>query len=352
VRVMFCLVLVLCAPIAAGCGSDADGDGYSEPAQMAPVVGQGLPPEIQHPVTEAIDRIQHAFEERDYKTLCALVTPRAARDAGEAAHGDATTCRRDVYRLFDLIHEGGGWRHAGAPRVTAVTEDGDRATAVVALDRRWQAQVELARRDGRWQLDGLFGTSLQRAVAVAAGVPDSTFPTEQGKPLAVANGDNAPCPDLSDANYPTISGGCRLRVTGKVAPLTMLTPFGDFRFDRCSIAYTIRVDSSGRTWTEDFDVVGEVESACGDVSACYDPKVNGGVPWRGRIHRERDDSYVHQMDACVRTCVGNFVGALNMQLEDGDDGWRATPIDGGGNSGFRFDNPLSVRGELELGEPG
>lgn len=351
-RVIFC-VLALCAPVAAGCAAGDDGqDGGEAAVRTAPVLGEKLPPEVRHPVTQAIDRLQRTFAQRDYSGFCALVTPTAARDAGEAAHGDATTCKRDVRRLFDLIRDGGGWRHVGAPRVIDVTQRGDTATALVALDRRWQAQVAMARRDGRWRLDGLFGTPRRPALRISDSTPDSEFPPPRGTPLEVSGSDDALCPDLSEAGYPKTAGGCRLRLTGAMAPLTMLTPFGDFQFERCSIAYTVRVDSSGRTWTEDFDVDSNRETtACGDVNACYDYDLEDLVPWRGRLHASGDDTLVHEMDMCLSTCVGYFVGKLEMRLERDDDGWRATPINGGGDTGFRFDNPLTVKGDLAVSEP-
>jgi hypothetical protein len=346
---VFCSVLVLLTlgSSACGCGDDEQASGDLAPA--APVVGAGLPPEVRHPTVETIDRLQRAFAARDYAGFCAWVTPPAARAAGQAAHGKATTCERDVRRLFGLIRKGGGWRHVNAPRVIDVVRQGSAATATVALDRRWRAQVALARRDGRWQLNGLFGVPAGDALRLADGIGDAEFPPPGDASVEAENGDGKPCPDLSEADYPAIEGGCRLTAKGQVAPLTILAPFGDFEFERCSIAYSVRVDSSGRTWTERFDVQGGPKSvACGDVNTCYAPRRQLLVPWRGRIIADGRDGFVHRMDVCIRTCVGFFTGRLNMRLLRDDDGWRAVPIDGGGASGLRFDSPLAVKGDLDL----
>jgi len=342
-------VLVLLTLAVSACGPGDDGTASFEPPPTTPVVGEGLPPEVRHPAVKAIDRLQRAFAERDYAGFCAWMTPSAAREAGKAAHGEATTCERDVRRLFGLIREGGGWRRVNAPRVIAVKTHGDTATATMALDRRWRAQIALARRDGRWRLNGLFGAPVGPALRLAERTADTDFPPAEGAGAVEAkDGDGTPCPDLSETDFPAIDGGCRIRMAGRITPLTMLTPFGDFKFDRCSIAYRVRVDASGRTWTEDFDVEGDSKSvACGDVNACYDFDTEELVPWRGRIYPD-GDGFVHRMDMCLRTCVGYFVGRLNMRLVRDADGWRAVPINGGGDTGFRFDSPLVVKGDLDL----
>jgi hypothetical protein len=132
-------------------------------------------------------------------------------------------------------------------------------------------------------------------------------------------------------------------------PLTMLTPFGDFQFERCSIDYRVRVDSQGRTWTEDFEVNGGPRSvACGDVNACYDRSRESLVPWRGRLYPDEEGGFVHRMDMCLRTCAGYFIGELEVRMDEEDGAWSARPVDGGGDSGFRFDDPLKVRTDVEL----
>jgi hypothetical protein len=331
-----------------GCGDDDDSADRG-PVRTTPVVGQGLPPEVRHPVTAAIDRLQRAFAARDYRRLCADVTPAAARDAGEAAHGDATTCERDLRRLFDLVREGGGWRHVGRPRVTDVRVEGASAVATVALDRRWRARAWLTRRDGRWRLSGLFGTPLRLAERAGATIEDASFPPA-GDGLTAADATGSPCPALSAARYPELAGGCRIRLRTRIVPLTILTPFGDFEFSRCSLDYSVRVGPDGSTWTEDFEVEGGApgSEACGDVNGCYDQVAESLLPWRGRLRPSGDGEFVHETDMCLRTCVGYFVGKLRVRLVEEDDGWRAEPIDGGGETGIRFNDQLAVQGDLRL----
>lgn len=346
---VLCFVLTLLVLGASACGSDDEGTAGFAPPSTTPTVGDGLPLEVRHPVARTVDRLQRAFANSDYAGFCAWVTPSAAREAGEAAHGTATTCERDVRRLFGLINKGGGWRHVNAPRVTRVDMQGDTATATVALDRRWQAQVALARRNGQWQLDGLFGVPTKDALQLVERIAGTAFPPSGDEPVRVEDSDGSPCPDLDETDYPAIKGGCRLQMAGRITPLTILAPFGDFEFEHCSIAYRVRIDAAGRTWTEDFDVQGGPDSAaCGDVNACYDSRREVLAPWRGRIYPDGNDRFVQRMDMCLRTCVGYFVGRLNMRLVREEDAWRAVPIDGGGDTGFRFDSQLVVKGDFDL----
>lgn len=344
---MFCCALALLALGVSGCGAEDHGAASIAPPPP-PVVGQGLPPEVQHPVTEAVDRLQRAFAERDYADFCRSVTPRAARDAGLAAHGKATTCERDVRRLFNLIRKGSGWRHVNAPRVINVDVQGTTATAIVALDRRWRAQIALANRSGRWRLDGLFGTPSGGVLRRAEQTVDNAFRRGSSPYLKVEDGSGKPCPDVSESDY-RIRGGCQAEVKGRIAPITMLTPFGDFEFARCAISYRVRVDAAGRTWTEQFEVAGDAKSvACGDVGSCFEG--DRTVPWPGRISPDGNGGFIHRMDACISTCVGHFVGKLNMRLLRDGDRWKAVPIHGGGSTGFRLDNPLVMSGSLALEE--
>lgn len=315
----------------------------------APVVGQGIPRQVDHPVADAIDGLQRAFLAGDYEAICAASTATAARHAGIAGHGEVTQCVRDVRRLFVMVQKIDGWRHIGMPRVIDVEVDDADAVATVALDRRWQAQVPMSRENGRWMLSGMFGTPPPGARAAARAIERAEFPAKSGASVRVSDDSGGACTALSEDRYPRISGGCQMRLRSGVTPFTILTVFGDFELDRCSIDYSVSVDAQGRTWTEDFEVGGDNRSvACGDVNACYDYALEWLVPWRGRLYPAGDGTYLHRMDMCLRTCVGYFIGQLVVRLIPDEDGWRAEPVDGGGHSGFRFDAPLRVRADVEL----
>lgn len=343
-------VSALLALAGAGCGDSGGDDAAQRPTtDAAPVLGEGLPPEAEHPAATAIDRLQRAFVDGDYDGVCAEVTRAAALQAGQAAHDEATSCKRDVRDLLEMIRDGGGWRHAGEPRVTEVEAAAGEAAAVVALDRRWRAEVPLVREGRRWRLDGLFGISKRRAEKVSSAIADADFPPVEREPVEATDGEGDPCPGLSETAYPRVSGGCVIKLSSRIAPLRILTPFGGFDFADCAVSYRVKVDSSGRTWTDELAGDGGPDAdACGDVDSCYNMSIEEFVPWRGRIYADGDDAFLHRMDMCLRTCVGVFVGKLTMRMVRDGNGWRAEPVDGGGSSGFRFGVPLRAEGDLGL----
>jgi hypothetical protein len=304
-------------------------------------------------VRQAIAELQRAFAERDYDALCELVTPAAARQAGEAAHGTPRDCPADLRRLFGMIHKGGGWREGSAPRVTGVAVDGSQATATVALGSGSpiRARVPLTRSEGAWRLTGFFGNPPQKVEEFVKSVKGSDFPSAGREPLEVLDRRGKPCPELIHFGYPQVSGGCSLEFSSGVHPLTILTPFGAFEFEDCYVSYGVRVDSSGRTWTEELLVEdGPGSVACADVTPCPHRSIGAlRPPWRGRLYRDGDGRLLHRMDMCMLTCIGVFVGELQMRLVRDGDRWRAEPANGGGESGLLFDHPLRVEGGFEIG---
>ncbi len=339
--------LTLLASGGLGCGNSEDDGGDRPPPRGAPVLGKGLPPEARHPATAAIDDLQRAFLDDDLARICAGLTDGAARQAGEAGHKSPTACKPDVRRLFAMIRKGGGWRYGGEPRVVDVETAGSSAVATVALDDRWRAKVPLSRDGGRWRLRGFFGIPAGDGKRLAHRMADTPFPPARGHPVKIVDAQGAPCPELDESRHPLVSGGCRIALSGRIAEVGMLTALGYFKFEDCTVDYRFRADAEGRTLIEDFEVEG-VEVACGDVSPCMAQDAEQPAPWRGRLYAAGDGTYLHRSRMCLWTCVGTFVGELTVRLIRDDSGWRAEPVAGGGDSGFRFDQPLAVRGGFDV----
>jgi hypothetical protein len=316
---------------AAGCGSE------EEPP----------PPEPRHALTQVVHRLQDRFEAEDVEGICALMARRAQTQAGKVAHATPTTCAKDVRKVLGMIDKGGGWLDADKPRVAAVREGAD-PTATLAVGD-WRGEVPFVREDGEWRLAGFFGADPKRFERFERGYPRRPFPPERGA-VKVTREDGAPCGPTSDAKYPRITGGCVVRVTAKSVPVHMITPFGGFKFSDCSVDYRVYVDSEGRTWTDEWEVEGTSESGCSDINPCIRIYPDGvrvdRLPWKGRIVPNGDGGFTHRMDMCVRTCVGNFVGDLVLDLESGDAsaGWRVEQTDDG-ESGFLLDESMDVEGE-------
>jgi hypothetical protein len=348
--VRICLgALALLALSGLACG------GGDEPpvARDTSAASQPLPPDARRSASAALRGMQRAFAASEYARLCAGMTRAAARQAGEAGHGTPTKCPRDVRRLLTMLREGGGLREASPPRTIGVERDGSGVTATVARDRPWKARVPLTREGGDWLLSGFFGATNDKAEEIARAGGDTDFPPPGREPLEVANTAGDPCPGLSEGGYPRVSGGCRVRLSSRVMPLRIRTLFGSFGFDECSIHYRVRIDSSGRTWTDDFKVgAGPQSKACGDIDACYAVSFFETAPWRGRVYPGEGETFIHRSDICLRTCVGVFVGELAVRLTRVGDGWRAEPVDGGGDSGLSFDSPLEVEGDVDIDDVG
>jgi hypothetical protein len=307
-----------------------------------------LPPEPKSPVTDAVNDLQDGFIAGRENQVCARMTKAARTQAGEMGHGDPTTCPRDVRRVVGMIGKGGGWRNEGKPRVDEVEVAGDRATATIALDDGWRADIPFTKDARRWKLAGFFGTSPAHASKVGAAIQKASFPPPAGPGIEVSDGDGGRCTTPSVKRYPRISGGCKLTASSREElDMTVLTPFGDFKFDECTVEYRIFVDGAGRTWTHDFDVAGHGD-ACGDVNQCFDEDEDL-LPWRGRIRDDGHGGFIHVMDVCLFTCVGQFTGELVMRLSQDGDRWRTELADADGATGFRFTGPLAVRSDgLEI----
>lgn len=303
--------------------------------------------ESPHPVTSNIKRLRQAFLDDDVAGLCELMTKSAKVGAGTAVHSTPTTCTRDVRRLFNTIEKGNGWEYKGQPRVTGLSLDGNDATVLMSLGQAL-AEVPMAKVDGQWKLDSFFGTRREHARRFAATARGRPFPAAVpadalgDTTVKVRDAAGSPCPALSDQEFPQVSGGCEVHAASSIpAQLAVLTPLGYFAFEKCSISYRVLADRAGRTWTDTFDATGHPDSACGDVNACFD-KDGTLVPWKGRLRSDGEGGFIHRMNACVNTCVGSFTGDLVIRMRPQGKGWRAEPVNGGGQTGFRFAGPLTM----------
>jgi hypothetical protein len=174
-----------------------------------------------------------------------------------------------------------------------------------------------------------------------------------GGAVAVADGTGAPCWPLLADRYPHVAGGCVVGAGARRVRLTIGTAFGGFTFGTCELAYRVLVDRKGHTWTDSVVFRGprNVNNGCSDVGACEDA-ANDPLPWRGRVSVVRDGRFVHRMDVCLDTCIGRYVGPLEVTLSRHGRGWRATAANVGiGRSGLRLDGRLALGGQgLQLKE--
>jgi len=306
--------------------------------------GQDAATPPANPLRATVFHLQESFEAGDEDGICARMSRDAQRQAGKVAHGEPTTCQRDVARALHLIEEGGGWLEQARPRVVAMRSRGRSATVTLAAGR-WRAEVPLVEESGSWRLASFFGMAPRPFARLQRATPRRSFP-RPGRSVTAADGSGSPCGALSAARYPRISGGCVLRVSGE-STIQMMTPFGGFEFSRCHISYRIHVDAEGRTWTDGWQVKYRPRSGCGDLWSCIrkDARVDY-LPWKGRIRADGSGGFEHHMQLCLRTCIGPFAGVLVMRIASDPDGRRRRlASDDSGTTGFRLADPLDVRGD-------
>jgi hypothetical protein len=307
--------------------------------------GSASDPQPRHPITAVVEELQASFADRDVARICRLMTRAGAVEAGNVAHSTPTTCEKDVKKVFGMIDKGGGWLDAGTPRVAAVEEDGDKATAVLDIDG-WRATVPFERDDGDWKIASFIGMGAELLAAVQKDGREEAF-ASRGKGVRISTYGGYTCPPLLSDAYPKITGGCEIRVSDSgPVPVEMATPYGAFKFGDCFVDYRILADEQGRTWTDEWKVEGSGKSGCSDVGPCFDQRPNGRVdllPWAGRIVAGPDGELLHRTRMCVRTCIGMFAGEFVTRLVRDGDRWRIEPTDAGA-TGFKLDAPLDVYG--------
>lgn len=135
-------VLAACvvAATAGGCGDESGGD---DRAQIRAVIAHA----------------QTAFARGDLRAVCEALTDAGRRHVGGIGHdilgdGPTTPCPQDLPVFYKSVKGGEGLGNAG--RVKRIEVAGDTATATLIVDGSSIA-VPLAREDGDWKVDALWG---------------------------------------------------------------------------------------------------------------------------------------------------------------------------------------------------
>lgn len=337
-------IAALAASALVGCGDDAP--------QKVTTTGKSP--------RRALLEVQRAFAQRDLKSMCVLLTRSAREEVGKTAHNSPTTCLRDLDRLIGMIDSIDGWDDSEPPRFVREVGDGTRREVTVRTDDGWEATLPFAKEAGKWRLAAFVGTTRAALDRAEKRMPEVSFPTAAGKPVVAATSGGTPCPPIRLARnldsppsaldyYPHAAGGCVVDVTsGGRLPVRMLTAFGDFRFDDCSLTFRLRVGPDGRTWTEKWQGGGRDEGGCQDLIDCVSPASAAvNPPWKGRLQMTGGDTFVLRTRMCLRTCVGFFVGDWVRTFERDGAGWRVDSV-ADGRTGFSIDGSLEAAGREGL----
>ena len=148
----------------------------------------------------------------------------------------------------------------------------------------------------------------------------------------------APCPAVDADDLRKLRGGCLVEMHSHAMTIVIRSVVGDLEFGTCLYEHDMRVDGSGGTYLE--GLLGGGPSPCNDTGACdHDDE----LPWQGQIEAAPDGSLTHVIDACLDTCMGQFVGELRVSLERVGNRWRQTADSVlVGDSGYQIDGSWTM----------
>ena len=107
-------------------------------------------------VTRVVTDFQESFARGDVDGVCALLTDAAHEHVGGSGHDAPSSCRLDMRKVLDWMRIGGVRPERGR-RIVDVQVDGDSATATVAVGGGDAIELPLARVDGEWKVNGVYG---------------------------------------------------------------------------------------------------------------------------------------------------------------------------------------------------
>jgi hypothetical protein len=183
------------------------------------------------------------------------------------------------------------------------------------------------------------------ALAVMATSPAMSAAADGAVTVWKASGEHpAPCPaiDASDPSHPR--GGCFVEMHTRDIAIVIRSVVGDMQFGTCSYEHDMRVDGQGRTYLDGISAGGP--NPCNDMNACYHEDAK---PWRGRIEAGPDGRLTHVIDACLDTCMGQFVGQLRLSLKRIGGRWEQTADHAlVGDSGYQIDGSWYMERDVDI----
>lgn len=108
-------------------------------------------------IRSAIRDLQQAFARQDGPAICGALTEAGREHIGTLGHDPREPCGENIWMLLDPDAKADA-RETGRERGPRRIEvDGDRATVVVRLGPGSVGRVPLAKEDGEWKVDALYG---------------------------------------------------------------------------------------------------------------------------------------------------------------------------------------------------
>lgn len=208
----------------------------------------------------------------------------------------------------------------------AVSARGDRAQAIVTLNKRVPGRLRLVKRDGEWKLTRV----------TAAPIPERSRWRLAGARVApvvlarMRDERRTPCPRLApvdrNAHDPT-RGGCAFRVTSRDVPVLLLTAFGDFRIARCSASFDLSMAPNLLGLLAD-RIAFAGPGLCDEMKRCADGETGLRYPWQGdKLGKRTRPPFDAQLDICVNTPLGRARGMQFFRVVKDGKTWTVKPHD-------------------------
>jgi hypothetical protein len=108
-------------------------------------------------VRAAIAETQAAFDAGDLPAVCQSLTAAARKHIMSLGHRSLGSCAADLRLIHKSIGKNDRGPAAAGQEIVDVEIDGDSATVTMAFSGDSRGVVPLAREDGGWKVDGLYG---------------------------------------------------------------------------------------------------------------------------------------------------------------------------------------------------
>lgn len=173
--------------------------------------------------------------------------------------------------------------------------------------------------------------SVLRATAVMLAVVFAQPATAAAADVTVRNGSGdkaSECPAIDDSNPRKAKGGCIAKArTGSPIQVLVRSMVGNLVFGHCVYPHVLRIDGMGRTALD----IGKVDGPrpCNDIRPCWsrEPTPFDNQPfltWKGQLRIDADGALHNDVEVCLETCMGRFMGTVDMHIQRTGDRARAT----------------------------
>jgi hypothetical protein len=127
---------------------------------LAACGGEGAGSDVEE-IRTTVRELQRAFVADDSDRVCQLLSADARKHIRSMGHdvnpAASPPCYLDLYMFSEGVRKSPTWRSRATRSIERIRVEDDRATAAIRFEDGRTAMLPLAREDGRWRIDALFG---------------------------------------------------------------------------------------------------------------------------------------------------------------------------------------------------